>query len=162
MALLSRPAAVACSCWLFSGCLLGLAAAAVRAKACARVFCVSQPFLFCSLSSFSSLFITIITSHHHHYLFNQYMDIQVYIYIYISKARKRPQTSSKVHPTNPPKRANGPDIRQSARQGRKPPQTSSKVRREGANGRRLRARREESKRTAAEISAGRAAGGGDP
>ena len=85
-----------CSCCLLllavAGCLLWLAAAAVRVRACARVFCVSQPhnidcckpFLFCSFTSFSSLFITIITSHHHHYLLNQYIDIQVCIYIYIS------------------------------------------------------------------------------
>ena len=45
---------------------------------------------------------------------------------------------------------------------RKPPQASGKVRREGANGRSLGARQEESKRTAAGISAGRAAGEGEP
>ena len=114
-----------CSCCLLllavAGCLLWLAAAAVRAKACARVFCVSQPFLFCSLSSFSSLFITIITSHHHHHrplqtlsvLFFQFfvhhhhhqpsppLSVQsIYrytgVYIYISKARKRPLASQGI------------------------------------------------------------------
>ena len=93
------------------GCVSVRVCGSVRVRACARVyvslyvrkmkngtlqfsnvFCVSQvhnidrckPFLFCT---FSSLFITIITSHHHHYLFNQYIDIQVYIYIRKKKDR---------------------------------------------------------------------------
>ena len=100
----------------------------------------------------------------------------------VLEKRKPPQTSGKVRREGANGRSLGAGGEQ-AREGdegddfeqlkeqkgfatvleeRKPPQASGKVRREGANGRSLGARQEESKRTAAGISAGRAAGEGEP